>query len=81
MIIGRFATILTAVLERIVDVGGSAIKILAGVGLILLLAALVVGIIIAQPTLQEIGQDLRDDLQQNYRRHKWMRRYEQRGMW
>ena len=51
------------------------------VGLVALVAALAVAILIAKPTLEDIGKDLRDNLQQSYRRHRQTQLQEQGRMW
>ena len=68
-------------LEWVVKVGGATLRMVGSVGLVALVAALAVAILIAKPTLEDIGKDLRDDLQQSYRRHRQTQLQEQGRMW
>ena len=77
----RVGPILIAALEWVVKVGGATLRMVGSVGLVALVAALVVAILIAKPTLEDIGKDLRDNLQQSYRRHRQTQLQEQGRMW
>ena len=77
----RVGPILIVALEWVVMVGGATMKMVGSVGLVALVGALVAAILIAKPTLEDIGKDLRDDLQQSYRRHRQMHLQEQGRMW
>jgi len=77
-LLGRLGTFLLVGLEwTTVNVGGPITKTVATVGLVVLAVALLVVIVIAKPTLQEIVQDLRDDVHQIYRSYKRKQRCEQ----
>jgi len=77
-LLGRLGTFLLVGLEwTTVNVGGPITKTVATVGLVVLAVALLVVIVIAKPTLQEIVQDLRDEVHQSYRGYKRKQRYEQ----
>ena len=77
----RVGPILIAALEWVVKVGGATLRMVGSVGLVALVAALAVAILIAMPTPEDIGKDLRDDLQQSYRRHRQTQLQEQGRMW
>ena len=70
-----FPALLTT-FEWLLKMSGFVAKLVAGAGMVVIVAATIVAIVIAFPTLQEIGQDLQNDLRKNYRDYRRAKRLE-----